>query len=56
MMMGTIRGEISNAMIGRRKGICGRLKPTAAKVPIVVAISVAKTAIKILFLAEKAHS
>ena len=33
MISGTIIGEISIAMIARRKGTCGWLRPIAASVP-----------------------
>ena len=46
MMSGTIMGEIRIAMIAPRKGTCRWLRPTAARVPSVTAISVATGAMR----------
>ena len=51
MMIGTIIGEISSAMIRRRYGISGRLRPSAAVVPRTVARSVAQNPIHSEFFA-----
>ncbi len=50
MINGTIIGEIRIAMTVDLYGICDRLSPSAPMVPSVVAISVANTAMKKLFL------
>ena len=41
MISGTIIGEIRIAMIAPRNGMCGWLRPTAARVPKTTATSVA---------------
>ena len=51
MMSGTINGEIMMAIISFRNGMMGRLSPSAAKIPSVVASKVAITPMKRLFLA-----
>ena len=56
MMIGTIIGDISTAMINRLNGIWDRLRPTAASVPSDVAINVEHIAIKKLLPAADAHS
>ena len=56
MIIGTIIGDISTAMIKRLNGMWDRLKPTDASVPSDVAISVEHIAIKKLLPAADAHS
>ena len=56
MMIGTIIGDISTAMINRLNGMWERLKPTAASVPSDVAINVENIAIKKLLPAADTHS
>ena len=56
MMIGTIIGDKSTAMINRMNGIWDRLKPIAAIVPSEVAINVEHIAIKKLLPAADAHS
>ena len=51
MMIGTIIGEISIAMIIRRNGISGRDSPSAASVPSIVARMVEKMPMMTEFLA-----
>ena len=43
MMIGTMRGEISSAVRGRRQGSAGLDRPRAASVPSTVASTVADT-------------
>ena len=56
MISGTIMGEIRSAMMGVRHGMWERLSPSAARVPRVVASSVAMAPMKKLFLIESIHS
>ena len=56
MMIGTIIGDISTAMINRLNGMWDRLKPIAASVPSEVAINVEHIAMKKLLPAAVAHS
>ena len=55
MISGTIIGEIISAIIARLKGICLLDNPSAARVPNVLAKSVAKTAIMALFFIPIIH-
>ena len=55
MMIGTIIGEMRRLMIGSRHGMCGRLRPSAARVPSRVASKVAETPMTKLFLIEWIH-
>ncbi len=55
IISGTIIGEIIKAIIARLKGICRLDKPSAARVPKILAKRVAKTAIMALFLIPIIH-
>ena len=55
MIKGTIIGEMRSPIRGTRNGVCGRLKPQAARVPKKVAKIVAKKPMIILFLMEWIH-
>ena len=55
MISGTIIGEIMSAIIKRLNGMCRLDKPSAAKVPKVLAKKVAKTAMMALFLKPITH-
>jgi hypothetical protein len=55
MISGTIIGEISSPMIMPRNGMCLRDSPSAAMVPSVVAIRVAKMAMITELRTEVSH-
>ena len=55
IIKGTIIGDISTAIIIPLKGICGLLRPRAAKVPRDVAITVAVIPIKKLLTVPVIH-
>ena len=55
IISGTIRGEIMIAIIALRNGMYGRLRPSAAIIPSVVARKVAIIPMKRLFCAPKIH-
>ena len=55
IMIGTIIGDISTAIIGVRNGREGRLNPRAARVPSAVAGSVAAMAMTKLFFIAWVH-
>ena len=54
-MSGTIMGESNSAVIARRHGMVELAKPTAARVPKVVAIKVAHRPIKKLLRMASFH-
>ena len=56
MISGTTIGRMRRLVIAVRKGMCGRVNPTAARVPSVVAISVAHGAIMKLFFTAFSHT
>ena len=56
IMIGTIIGDISTAMINRLNGMWDRLRPTAASVPSDLAINVEQIAINKLLPAADPHS
>ena len=55
MTIGTIMGEISNAVTTRRQGIAGLDRPRAAKVPKTVAMKAAEKPMSAVLRAAKRH-